>query len=127
MYRLADGVFIGTVQKSEPTSVTGYHVVMYRTSFEVQRVWKGLITKLETLGTVETFEPGSRYLVFAGSEIDFSSGEASLRTSLECGWAELENRADRKLQWLRDRIGEPKAVGDQSRPVAWLASRSSCE
>lgn len=103
MFRLADAVFVGTVRKSEPTGIRGFHVVMYRASFEIDRVWKGQVTKFETIGTVEAFEPGTRYVVFATRSSEPKS--IDLRSSLECGWAERASENGRNLQWLRDKVG----------------------
>ena len=102
MFRLADAVFAGTVRKSEPTGIRGFHVVTQRASFEIDRVWKGELKKVETIGTVEAFEPGARYLVFAtrSSELEAFGQPRALRTSLECGWAEPAVEAGRNLQWL---------------------------
>jgi hypothetical protein len=99
MFRLADAVFIGTVRKSEPTGVRGFHVVMHRASFEIDRVWKGQVKRLETIGTVEAFEPGTRYVVFATTGVP-----RALQSSLECGWAERASENGRNLQWLAEKV-----------------------
>jgi hypothetical protein len=114
LHRVADAVFIGTVRKSEPTGARGFHIVMHRVWFEIEGIWKGRVEKLETVGTVEAFEPGKRYLVFAGASPERSrSGEGSLTTSLECGWAEIEDEASPKLLWLYENVGKPRKVGDK--------------
>ena len=99
MFRLADAVFAGTVRKSEPTGIRGFHVVTHRTSFEIDRVWKGQVKRLETIGTVEAFEPGTRYVVFATTGVP-----RALQSSLECGWAERASENGRNLQWLAEKV-----------------------
>jgi hypothetical protein len=114
MFRLADAVFVGGVRKSEPTGALGFHIVMHRALFEIELVWKGRVEKLETVGTVEAFARGKRYLVFASTSAQtLRSGEGHLSTSLECGWAEIEEEAGYKLRWLRENIGEPRPPGDK--------------
>ena len=114
MWRLADAVFVGTVRKSEPTGIRGFHVVMHRASFEIDRVWKGQVRQLETIGTVEAFKPGTRYVVFAtmSSEPESFGAQRSLTTSLECGWAEPESETGPNLRWLSDKVSRiPPAEG----------------
>src|SRR5688572_4685397 len=84
MFRRADAVFVGTVRRTEPTGALGHHIVMHRASFEIEQVWKGQPKKFETVGTVEAFEPGKRYLVFAGaaSTEESRAREGSFQTSL---------------------------------------------
>jgi hypothetical protein len=114
MFRLADAVFAGTVRKSEPTGATGFHIVMHRASFEIDRVWKGNVKQFETVGTVEAFEPGRRYVVFASisSEAQSAGPGRGLRTSLECGWAEVEGDAVRNLRWLSGKVSRPPSNGN---------------
>ena len=107
-FELADAVFVGTVRRTEPTGALGHHIVMHRASFEIDQVWKGQVKKFETVGTVEAFEPGKRYLVFAGASTEESRPrEGSFQTSLECGWAQIESNAARNLRWLRGKFGSP--------------------
>jgi hypothetical protein len=115
MFRRADAVFVGTVRRTEPTGALGHHIVMHRASFEIEQVWKGQSKKFETVGTVEAFEPGKRYLVFAGaaSTEESRAREGSFQTSLECGWAQIESSAARNLRWLRDRFGSPMGVREK--------------
>lgn len=110
VFRTANAVFVGTVRMTKPRGTLGDHVVMHLAAFEVERVWKGQLRRFETVGTVEAFEPGKRYLVFAGASRDKSqTREGSFQTSLECGWAQLESAGGRKLRWLRDKVGRPAA------------------
>jgi hypothetical protein len=113
MFRLADAVFAGTVRTSEPTGVRGFHIVMHRASFEIDRVWKGEVKRLETIGTVQAFEPGRRYVVFASmsSELKSLGVERSLRTSLECGWAEPESDTGPSLRWLAGKASRTPPKG----------------
>ena len=107
-FRMAEAVFVGTVKATEPTGAGGFHIVMHRAVFEVERVWKGRLKRLETVGTVEALQPGKRYVVFAGGKRE-SGFSVSLSTSLECGWSELEPDAQRKLQWLAEKADAPVA------------------
>jgi hypothetical protein len=107
MFRLSEAVFLGTVQATEPTGATGFHIVMHRARFKIERVWKGRLKNVETLGTVEAFQPGQRYLVFASvAHIKSGNWEGGLQTSKECGWAEPEDAAERKLRWLSANAGK---------------------
>ena len=112
MFRTADAVFVGTVRRTEPTGALGHHIVMHRASFEIEQVWKGQVKKFETVGTVEAFDPGKRYLVFAGASEESRGREGSFQTSLECGWAQIESDAARNLRWLRGNVGSPLRVRD---------------
>jgi uncharacterized protein (TIGR02145 family) len=118
MFRVADAVFIGTVRQTEPTGDVGAHIVMHRASFAIETIWKGDVKTLEMVGTVEAFQPGKRYLVFAGAspETSRSTGDG-LRTSLECGWAEIEDARSPKLRWILERVGKgsaPLPAGDRT-------------
>jgi len=111
MFRTAEAVFVGTVKATEPTGARGFHIVMHRAAFEVERVWKGRLKRFETVGTVEALQPGKRYVVFAGGKRE-SGSSVSLTTSLECGWSELEPEAQRKLQWLAEKADAPVVPSD---------------
>ena len=106
MFRLADAVFLGTVRSTEPTGARGFHLVMHKTLFEIQQVWKGEVRKFETVGTVEAFERETRYLVFAS--LTNRPLPSALRTSLECGWSEVEAKSNQKLKWLAANAGKPR-------------------
>lgn len=108
LFRAAEAVFVGAVKATEPTGARGFHIVMHRAVFEVDRVWKGRLKRVETVGTVEALQPGKRYVVFAGGKRE-SGFSVSLSTSLECGWSELEPDAQRKLQWLAEKADAPVA------------------
>jgi hypothetical protein len=115
MFRLAPVVFAGTVRTTVPTGAHGFHVVMHQARFDVERVWKGQVRKVETVGTVEAFEPGKRYLVFArvANPTEVRPGQRGLTTSLECGWAELEGATGSRTQrWLTERAIEPTPPGN---------------
>ena len=115
MFRLADVVFAGTVRTTVPTGAHGFHIVMHQARFDVERVWKGQVHKVETVGTVEAFEPGKRYLVFAtvADRLEVGPGQRRLTTSLECGWAEPEGAPGGRMQrWLTERVIKPTAPGN---------------
>ena len=115
MFRLADVVFAGTVRTTVPTGARGFHIVMHQAQFDVERVWKGQVRKVEAVGTVEAFEPGKRYLVFAtvADPLQVGRDQRGLTTSLECGWAEPEGAPGGRMQrWLTERAIKPTAPGN---------------
>ena len=91
----SDFVFVGIALAVKPTGVEGQHVMSHQATFRVERIWKGAPERQRTVDADEAFEPGKRYIVFAG-------GTPS-STSLLCKWSELEAVATKKREWLRSR------------------------
>ncbi len=85
-------VFRGTVLSTEPTGVSGDHVIAEIARFRVEQAWKGKPGRQIAVGADGPFEVGKQYLVFA-------SGKPP-STSLLCGSAQLVGQAKAKLEWL---------------------------
>lgn len=102
-------VFRGTVLRTEPTGARGQHQIVNVAIFRVERTWKGDPGREARVGADRQFEVGQRYVVFAAG--------APLTTSLLCRWAEHEDQAGAKLDWLATRA----SAGDE--PGAAEAAR----
>lgn len=107
LFARADVVFLGTVVATEPTGARGTHVTMEIATLRVEQTWKGDLAREVRVGADRPFEHDRKYLVFAGG--------TPLATSILCRWAEPEDQARTKLEWLakRQRVvvaGEPVDV-----------------
>ena len=91
-FERSDVVFLGTVVSTKPTGAQGNHIVTDIATFDVERIWKGPTQSQFTVGDDRPFMVGGRYIVFAGGK--------PLSTAMLCGWAELEETAEKKLRWL---------------------------
>lgn len=111
--RTSEAVFVGIVQDSKQVNAGGHHVVTNKTTFEVEKVWKGELLKVETLGTVEAFERGQRYLVFASVGSEAGSANPRLTTSLECEAARPASEAEPDVKWLNEHVGNPKPAANK--------------
>jgi hypothetical protein len=92
-------VFIGTVVSNTPTGIKGFHVNSDIGTFRVERIWKGAVESETTIRADAPFTIGARYIVFASGK--------PLGNSVECNWAEVEAKADKKREWLATKPSEP--------------------
>lgn len=91
----ADVVFLGTVVATEPTGARGEHVTVEIATLRVEQAWKGDVARDVRVGSDRPFERAKKYVVFAAGK--------PLTASILCRWAEREDRAKTKLEWLAKR------------------------
>lgn len=95
LFARADVVFVGTVVSSEPTGAKGDHAIIDVATLLVEKAWKGRLRREVRVGADRPFEVNKKYVVFAAGK--------PLSTSILCRWAEPEDRAKMKLEWLATR------------------------
>jgi len=95
LFARADVVFVGTVVGNASTGATGDHSIVDIATLRVERSWKGRPGREVRVGADRPFEIDKKYVVFAAGK--------PLSTSILCRWAELEERARTKLEWLAKR------------------------
>lgn len=85
---ISDGVFLGTATKVEELSVPEverqfrYATTWYRTTFDVERVWKGIRSEELTVESELGFPVGGRWVIYAGFTRDDQDSDYS--TSIWC-------------------------------------------
>ena len=95
LFASADVVFVGTVVRNGPTGASGAHSIVDIATLRVERSWKGRPGREVRVGADRSFEINKKYVVFAAGK--------PLSTSILCRWAEPEERAKAKLEWLSKR------------------------
>ena len=95
LFARADVVFVGTVVRNGPTGARGAHSIVDIATLRVERSWKGRPEREVRVGADRSFEIDKKYVVFAAGK--------PLSTSILCRWAEPEERAKAKLEWLATR------------------------
>ena len=95
LFMLSDAVFVGTVVAIEPTGAQGSHVIVSIATLRPERTWKGPPSREVRIGSDVPLEVGKKYVVFAAGR--------PLSVSIPCRWAEVVDRAKRKLDWLARR------------------------
>jgi len=103
LFARADVVFVGTVIGNRSTGARGDHSIGDIATLRVERSWKGRPGREVRVGADRPFEIDKKYVVFAAGK--------PLSTSILCRWAEPQERAKTKLEWLekRKRARKPAA------------------
>jgi hypothetical protein len=104
LFARADVVFVGTVIRNLSTGAGGEHSIVDIATLRVERSWKGRPGREVRVGADRPFELDKKYVVFAAGK--------PLSSSILCRWAEPEERAKTKLEWLakRKRARKPAAA-----------------
>jgi hypothetical protein len=92
LFARADAVFMGTVVATKPTGAKGSHAIVDIATLRVEQTWKGDFAREIRVGSDRALEHQKKYLVFAAG--------TPLTTSVLCRWAEREDHAKTKLEWL---------------------------
>jgi hypothetical protein len=95
LFARADVVFVGTVVASEATAAKGEHAIVEIATLRVEQTWKGRLARQVRVGADRPLEMDKKYVVFAAGK--------PLSTSVLCRWAEPEDSAKTKLEWLAKR------------------------
>jgi hypothetical protein len=89
-------VFLGTASRSRETGIICEDCMdSYRTSFRVEKVWKGTIKRNTEVLSDASFVAGKAYLIFAVGD--------PLQTYLDCGWSVAYDAALEKRNFLAGR------------------------
>jgi hypothetical protein len=100
LFARADVVFLGTVVATKPTGAQGAHAIVDVATLRVEQSWKGRPAREVRVGADRPFKIDEKYVVFAAGK--------PLSTSILCRWAEPEERAKTKLEWLAKRRKGPR-------------------